>query len=64
MPKILGVKEGRPKIPSSFAVMASVSNAKTELPEYQKHAFLTFRFPTEAFPRRFLSVAHSFVQHT
>ena len=29
MPKILGVKEGRPKIPSSFAVMASVSNAKS-----------------------------------
>lgn len=29
MQKILGVKGGRPKIPSSFAVMASVSNAKS-----------------------------------
>ena len=29
MTKIFGVKEGRPKIPSSFAVMASVSNAKS-----------------------------------
>ena len=53
---ILGVKEGRPKIPSSFAVMASVSNAEStkNLPECQNHAFLTFRkfrFPTEAFPR-------------
>ena len=36
-PKKLGVKEGRPKIPSSFAVMASVTNAKS-LPETCQNA--------------------------
>ena len=70
MRKILGVKEGRPKIPPSFAVMASVSNAKS-LPKTCKNAKSMRSYvqkvqishgsipPDPTY--RFLSVAYSFV---
>ena len=53
MRKILGVKEGRPKIPSSFAVMASVSNAKS-LPKTCKNAksMRFLRSESSDFPRK------------